>query len=68
MQALEGLHALYEDCKLDTMRWHLLRPLGRLLARMAAVLDARRYVDRYHRDLALTAADVAVPAAPAGNS
>jgi len=65
-QALEGLHALYEDCKLDALRWHLLRPLGRLLGRVAAALGARQYADRYQRDLALPASAFAVAAAPAG--
>lgn len=64
-QALEGLHALYEDCKLDMLRWHLLPPLGRLLADVARVMGARQYTERYQRDLALAPAAMATAGVPA---
>ncbi|KAF5836819.1 hypothetical protein DUNSADRAFT_5359 [Dunaliella salina] len=51
MRVLRALHALYEDCKLDTLRWPLLLPLGRALARCAVALHAHAYWEHYARDV-----------------
>ena len=50
-QALEALHALYEDYKLHVLRWHHLSDLGRLLVALATLLRAPLYLDHYLRDL-----------------
>ena len=50
-QALEALHAVYEDCKLHVLRLANLSDLGRLLAAVATLLRAPLYVDHYLRDL-----------------
>lgn len=48
---------------MNTLRWHLLQPLGRLLADVAQVMGAHRYVERYQRDLALDIAKMAATGA-----
>ncbi|KAL3147502.1 hypothetical protein ABBQ38_014558 [Trebouxia sp. C0009 RCD-2024] len=50
-QALYALHSLYEDFKLDVVRWHLLSCLGKLLFNMAQLLSAADYKEHYRRDL-----------------
>ncbi|CAM6122933.1 unnamed protein product [Calypogeia fissa] len=50
MEILEVLHAVYEDCKLDTLRWRQACQLARLLSHLAAAAGELEYVDHYTRD------------------
>ncbi|PSC69420.1 anaphase-promoting complex subunit 1 isoform X2 isoform B [Micractinium conductrix] len=54
-RALQALHSVYEDCKMNVLRWQLLPALGRVLLRLARLLGAAGYADHYCRDLALPA-------------
>ncbi|KAJ7525602.1 hypothetical protein O6H91_17G058400 [Diphasiastrum complanatum] len=47
---LETLHALYEDHKLDSLRWGELWKLADLLAKVALELQELDYYDHYARD------------------
>ncbi|KAK9796665.1 hypothetical protein WJX73_002436 [Symbiochloris irregularis] len=49
--AVLGLHSVYEDFKLNVLRWRLLPTLGQLLLDLAAMLNAQHFVDHYQRDL-----------------
>lgn len=59
VEILEVLHAVYEDCKLDTLRWRELWQLGATLSSLAAAGGEMEYVDHYSRDFPL-----AVPPLP----
>ncbi|BBN07484.1 anaphase-promoting complex subunit 1 [Marchantia polymorpha subsp. ruderalis] len=50
MEILEVLHAVYEDCKLDTLRWRQASQLATLLSHLAAAAGELEYVDHYTRD------------------
>ncbi|KAL3687507.1 hypothetical protein R1sor_013816 [Riccia sorocarpa] len=50
MEILEVLHAVYEDCKLDTLRWRQAAQLAPLLSHLAAAAGELEYVDHYSRD------------------
>ena len=66
-RVLGGVHALYEDHKLDLLRWPLLRPLAALATRLAQWVHAPAYVEHYQRDWggSLGAAGAAAEVAPA---
>lgn len=53
VEILEVLHAVYEDCKLDTLRWRELWQLGATLSSLAAASGEMGYVDHYSRDFPL---------------
>jgi anaphase-promoting complex subunit 1 len=59
VEILEVLHAVYEDCKLDTLRWRELWQLGATLSSLGAACGEMEYVDHYSRDFPL-----AVPPLP----
>lgn len=48
---LEALHSVYEDFKLSTLTWPLLRPLGHTLACLASAFGCHAYWEHYARDL-----------------
>lgn len=52
---------------MSVLSWHLLLPLGTLLAELAGVLGAACFQDHYSRDLGIPV-DAAHAAAPAGAS
>lgn len=49
--ALEALHSVYEDFKLNTLTWPLLPRLGASLAALACRLRCHAYWEHYARDL-----------------
>jgi anaphase-promoting complex subunit 1 len=59
VEILEVLHAVYEDCKLDTLRWRELWQLANSLSSLAAAAGEMNYVDHYTRDF-----PTAVPSMP----
>lgn len=48
---LEGLHALYEDCKMDMLQWDLCKPIAKFCQRLALLLAEAEYVEYYAREL-----------------
>eukprot|EP00899_Mesostigma_viride_P028297 jgi/Mesvir1/8652/Mv02596-RA.1 len=48
--AVEALHAVYEDLKMDTVRCRLLPPLASLLFQLSHALDLPAHRDAYARD------------------
>ncbi len=63
LQALQGLHALYEELQLEAVQAPHLPRLAALLLRLAEAQRQHGYADRYRRDLTWAAA--APPAAGA---
>ncbi|KAL0039031.1 hypothetical protein WJX77_005730 [Trebouxia sp. C0004] len=60
-QALYALHSLYEDFKLNVLRWPLMLSLGKLLFSLAQMVSAPDYQEHYRRDLGPTALQAASP-------
>jgi hypothetical protein len=61
--ALDALHSLYEDCKLDCMRHTHLQPLAQLATRVAAWTGDTAYVEHYQRDWGASCVGTAAPRA-----
>ena len=61
LEILEVLHAVYEDCKLDTLRWRELWQLAATLSTLAAAAGELDYVDQYARDFPMAVQAVAKP-------
>jgi anaphase-promoting complex subunit 1 len=50
LPALEAVHALYEDARLDMLKWPMLQPLASLAAQLACLVGAPAYLDYYERE------------------
>lgn len=48
---LEGLHALYEDWKMDMLQWDLCKPIAKFCQKLALSLTEEDYVEYYAREL-----------------